>query len=119
MTSGGAAMPAERDAAGEEPRTGPGQLVDFAVVAGRLPGVAAVAAAVCVIGAVVDGLRVGLSFAVLARWASIFAGLVLLGFVLVVAMSAYRGATAAQRRGERLSAPDVGPMPSRRSRDDA
>jgi hypothetical protein len=71
---------------------------------------------VAVLAAVIDGLVRGLTFAVLARWAGVYLAAWLIVSAAVVAIDAARRASAAQRRGERLSDDDVGLIPPRRRR---
>lgn len=93
------------------------RLLDFPALARRLQGVAGVLAVVAVVGAVVEALLVGLYFSLLIRWASGFVAALLIATAITVALHAYRGADSAQRRGERLSGPDVGLLPPRPRRD--
>jgi hypothetical protein len=92
-------------------------IVDFGALAGRLRVAAVVLAVVTVVGVIVDGLRSGLEFALMVRWAAAFVlGMVVVTAVLV-AIHALRGAGTAQQRGEPLSGPDVGLVPPRRNRE--
>ena len=101
---------------GEQQRRGrsPESLLDFGALAGRLRTAAGVLGFLSVVGVIVDGLRSGLEFAMMIRWAVAFVlGMVVVTAVLVT-IHALRGADAAQRRGESLSGPDVGLVPPRR-----
>ncbi|MGH8910735.1 MAG: hypothetical protein ACRD0K_30630 [Egibacteraceae bacterium] len=89
-------------------------LVDFRRLAGRLRGAAGLLGVVAVAGVIVDGLRSGLTFAVMVRWMGVFVLGMLVVTAVLVALHALRGADAAARRGESLSRPDVGLVPPRR-----
>jgi len=85
----------------------------------RLWTVATVLGVLALIGVVVDALvfsEGGLSFGVMARWGGAALALFVVSAAALVALHAYRGAEAAQRRGERLSGDDVGLLPTRRRR---
>jgi len=84
---------------------------------GRLRVAAGLLAVCAVVGIIVDGLRSGLTFAVMVRWVGIFAVAMLVVAAGLVAIHAFRGAERAQRRGESLSGPDVGLIPPRRPRE--
>jgi hypothetical protein len=92
-------------------------LLDFRRLAVRLRGAAVLLGVVAVAGIIVDGLRSGLTFAVMVRWAGMFVLGVLLVAAVLVALHALHGADIVQRRGESLSGPDVGLVPPRRSRE--
>ena len=102
------------------PSDEPDRLVDFRLVVTRLFWAAVVLAAGAVVGATVQGVIRGLTFAVLVQWAALFA----LAFVIVgaalIAAHAIGGARAARRRGERLGSDDIGLTPRglRRGRND-
>ncbi|WP_370328187.1 hypothetical protein [Euzebya sp.] len=91
-------------------------LVDFRDVPGRLQTSAGALAALAVLGCVVDGALNGLTFALMGRWAAMFAAAMLLATAVITALHALGGAGTADRRGERLSAPDVGIRPRRLAR---
>lgn len=97
--------------ADEQPRP----LVDFSDVPGRLQTSAGIIAALVVIGCVVDGALNGLTFALMGKWAGLFAVLMLAATAVVTAFHALGGADRADKRGERLSSPDVGISPRRLS----
>jgi hypothetical protein len=97
--------------ADEQPRP----LVDFSDVPGRLQTTAGIIAALAVIGCVVDGALNGLTFALMAKWAGLFAVTLLVTTAVVTAFHALGGADRADKRGERLSSPDVGISPRRLS----
>ena len=102
---------------GERRQRGGQGLLDFGALAGRLRVAAAVLGVITVAGVILDGLRSGLAFAMMVRWAGAFVvGMVVVTAVLV-ALHALRGADTAQRRGESLSGPDVGLVPPRRPRE--
>jgi hypothetical protein len=102
---------------GERRLRGEDGVLDFGALAGRLRTAAAVLGVFAVGGVIVDGLRSGLEFAMMVRWAAAFVlGMVVVAAVLV-ALHALRGADTAQRRGESLSGPDVGLVPPRRRRE--
>ncbi len=85
----------------------------------RLWTVATVLGVLALIGVVVDSLILsdgGLSFGVMARWGGLGLALFVVAAAVFVALHAYRGAEAAQRRGERLASEDVGLLPRRRRR---
>ena len=94
-----------------EPSDDQDRLVDFRVVVRRLFWAAVVLAAGAVVGATVQGVIRGLTFAVLVQWTALFA----LAFVIVgaglLAAHAIGGARAARRRGERLASNDIGLAP--------
>ena len=94
---------------------GGGQLIDFGGVAGRLRVSAVVVAALALLGCVVDGVLNGLTFELIGKWVGIFAAAMLVTTAIVTAVHALGGAGRAGRRGERLSAPDVGLSPRRLS----
>ena len=79
---------------------------------------AAVLAVPALAGLVIEGLVAGLTFGAMLRWATIWVAGVLATAALLTALSAYRGADRAQRRGERLAGSDVGLVPPRRPRDE-
>jgi hypothetical protein len=89
-------------------------LVDFPRLAARLRVAVVVLGILALAGAVGEGLISGLTFAVLIRWGSGFLAALLVSSAVLTALSAYRGADTAQRRGERLSGEDVGLVPPRR-----
>lgn len=90
------------------------RLLDFAALAGRLRVAGGVLAVLALVGVIVEGLRTGLTFGAMLKWSGILVAAFLAVAALLVAYHAYRGAGAAQRRGERLSGPDVGLTPPRR-----
>jgi hypothetical protein len=94
----------------------PPRLVAFSAVAGWVRVGAGVLAVLALIGVVVDGLVNGLTFGVMVRWLSLLVVGILLLAGVSAAVSAVRGASAVQRRGERLSGEDVGLLPPRRKR---
>jgi hypothetical protein len=94
----------------------PDQPDDMGTLAGWLRAVAIGLVFVAILGAVIDGLVRGLTFAVLARWVGLYLAGWLVASAVVVAVHAGRRAGAAQRRGERLSGDDVGLIPPRRRR---
>jgi hypothetical protein len=89
-------------------------LLDLPRLAARLRVAVIVLGVLALAGAVGEGLIVGLTFAVLIRWGSAFLAALLVVAAVLTALSAYRGADTAQRRGERLSGDDVGLVPPRR-----
>ncbi|MGH8932603.1 MAG: hypothetical protein ACRDZO_18760 [Egibacteraceae bacterium] len=93
------------------------RLLDFRALVGRLRVAAGLLALCAVVGVIVDGLRSGLTFAVMVRWVGIFAVAMLVVAAGLVAIHAFRGAERAQRRGESLSGSDVGLIPPRRPRE--
>jgi hypothetical protein len=90
------------------------ELVDFTRLAGRLRIAAGVLAVAAVAGSVIDGLLHGLTFSLLIRWATGFVAATLVVTAVLGAVYAVRGATGAQRRGQRLSGGDTGFLPPRR-----
>jgi hypothetical protein len=94
----------------------PPRLVSFGALAGWVRIGAGVLAVLALIGVVVDGLMSGLSFGLMVRWLSLLVVGILLLTGVSAAVTAVRGASAAQRRGERLSEHDVGLLPPRRRR---
>jgi sugar phosphate permease len=88
-------------------------LVDFKALAVRLRTAAGILGIFAVLGVVVDGLRIGLTFAVMVRWAGVFVLGMLVVTAVLVALHALRGADTAARRGESLSGPDIGVVPRR------
>lgn len=98
--------------------TGDPPLLDFTALARRLRVLAA-AVGVLACGGVVVEVALGTAIVPAAvRWTT--GGLVVLvvGAAVLVALQAYRAADTAQRRGERLTAGDVGFLPPRRQRED-
>lgn len=93
-------------------------IVDYGPLAGRLGTAAAILAALAFVGVVVEGVRSGLTFALMFRWAALFVVAFLLVAAVQTAGHALGGAGRAQRRGERLSGPGVGLVPPRRPRDE-
>ncbi|CAN5649370.1 hypothetical protein BH24ACT15_BH24ACT15_07160 [soil metagenome] len=88
-------------------------LVDFTGVPRRLQTAGGILAAVMVAGCVLDGAINGLTFGVIGRWAGLFAVGMLLATAVITAAHALAGAERAGKRGQRLSAPDVGIRPRR------
>lgn len=85
----------------------------------RLWTAATVLGVLALVGVVVDSLVLsegGLSFGVMARWGGLGLALFVVVAAALAALHAYRGAEAAQRRGERLAGEDVGLLPRRRRR---
>lgn len=102
-----------------QPERAPGPLLDFRPLAVRLQAVAGVLAVATLVAIVVDGLRNGLSFAIMGRWIGLFVAVVLVVAAVSVAVHALAGLGAAGRRGERLGSDDVRmapPVPRRRRR---
>jgi len=96
-----------------------GALLDFRPLAARLQTVAGVLALATLVAIVVDGLRNGLSFAIMGRWIGLFVAVLLVAAAVSVALHALSGLGAAGRRGERLAGDDVRllpPVPTRRRR---
>ena len=91
------------------------KLIDIAALAVRLRYVAGGLAVLALVGAVVDGLRNGLTFSLLARWIALLAFFLVIAAALLVAIQALRGAGHAARRGQRLAGRDVGLIPPKRS----
>lgn len=92
-------------------------LLDFGALGERLRSAAGLLGVIAVAGVMVDGLRSGLTFAVMVRWGTAYViGLLLVAAVLV-AVQALRCADMAQRRGESLSGADVGLVPPRPPRE--
>lgn len=86
-------------------------LVDFLELRSRLGGVLIPIAGLSLLGAIVDGAVRGLTFALLGTWFGIFVLGSVVGVAVTTALHAARGADRANRRGERLSSPDVGLAP--------
>lgn len=86
-------------------------LVDFEELRSRVGGVLIPIAGLSLLGAIIDGAIRGLTFALLGRWFGIFVLGSVLGVAIATALHAARGADRANRRGERLSSPDVGLAP--------
>jgi hypothetical protein len=91
-------------------------VIDTEGLAARLRMLAVVVGGLTFVGVVADGLVQGLTFAVLGRWVGISLAALLVLSALVVAVDAFQGVSAAQRRGDRLSGDDVGLVPPRRRR---
>lgn len=89
-------------------------LLAFGPLLARLQTAAGVLAVLALAAIVVDGLRNGLSFAIMGRWIGVYVAAMLVASAVAVAVHALGGAGRAQRRGERLSSPDVGLAPRRR-----
>jgi hypothetical protein len=89
----------------------------FAGLVWRLRTAAGVLAVAALIGVVTDGLLHGLTFTVMAVWATLLVVAVLVAAAVVVAVDAYRRAHDARAGGERLSGGDVGLWPGRQGRD--
>ena len=98
-----------------EPQPDPPPLVDFAVIPRRLQSVAGIVGGLALLGCVVDGVINGLTFALMGRWFGIFVLGMVAGVAVLTALHAAGGADRAGRRGDRLSAPDVGLSPRRLS----
>jgi|GEM_PF-4337301 len=94
------------------------KLIDVAALAVRLRYVAGALGVLTLAAVVVDGLRNGLTFTLLGRWAALFAALLVVITALLIAGQAVRGAGSAARRGERLTGRDVGLVPPRRTPQD-
>ena len=89
------------------------QLVDFTGLPQRLRGLLAVLGALAVLGCIVDGVLNGLTFALMGRWFGLFLIAAVLVIAVATALHAMSAADRAQRRGQRLSSPDVGLTPRR------
>lgn len=89
-------------------------LLAFGPLVARLQGAAGILAILALVAIVVDGLRNGLSFAIMGRWIGLAVAAMLVLTAVAVAVHALGGAGRAQRRGERLSSGDVGLAPRRR-----
>lgn len=90
---------------------------DIGPLGRRLWTAATILGGLALVAVVVDSLFLsegGLSFGVMARWGGAGLALFVLVAAALVGLHAYRGADAAQRRGERLAGDDVGLLPGRR-----
>lgn len=95
--------------------TEPQPLVDFSTLPGRVRSVALPLGALALVACIADGALNGLTFALMGRWVGVYAVVTVLAAAIVTAVHALRGADAAAKRGERLSAHDVGITPRRLS----
>lgn len=92
-------------------------LLDFPELTRRVRASAWTLGGLAAVGVLVDLAGGGAVAAALARWAAAGIAGVLLVAAVLVALQAYRAADAVQRRGQRLSADDVGLAPPRRPDD--
>ena len=91
----------------------PDPIVAFNPLGARLTVAAGILGAGGFVGIVVEGVRSGLTFGLMFRWAALWVVAFALVAGVLVALHALGGADTAQSRGERLSSSDVGLMPRR------
>ncbi len=96
---------------------GDAPLLDFTALTRRLRTLVAIVGALAGVGVVVEAVLGAGIVPAAVRWATGAAVVVVLGTAVLVALQAYGAADTAQRRGERLSADDVGLVPPRRERE--
>lgn len=96
---------------------GDAPLLDFAALARRLRVLTAAVGALAGAGVAVESALGAAIVPAVVRWATGALVVLVLGTAVFVALHAYRAADTAQRRGERLSADDVGLAPPRRQRE--